>query len=62
MSTPIAITIGVVAGVALAMFLMSQPGCCASLGKAALGKYGIPDLGQGTDAFAGGLISSLGLA
>lgn len=62
MSTPIAIIIGLVAGFALATFLQNGSQCCASLGKAAFTKYGIPDLGSGLDSTAGGLISQLGLA
>lgn len=62
MSAGVALVLGALAGLAIGVWLTSQPGCCASLGKAALGKYGIPDLGTGIDSAAGGFISALGLA
>lgn len=62
MSPTLTLVIGLAAGFALATLLMSSPGCCASLGAAALKKYDVPDLGQGIDSVFGGAISSLGLA
>lgn len=62
MDGSIYLLIGIAAGFALAAFLLSSDPCCAALGKAAFGKYGIPDLGNGIDATAGGIIAGLGLA
>lgn len=53
--------LGIAAGFALAAFLLSSDPCCAALGRAALAKYGIGDLGNGIDSAAGGLIAGLGL-
>lgn len=57
--------VGIVAGFVLATFLISAGSsgrCCEALGRAALGKYGIHDLGTGVDSAAGGIIAGLGLA
>lgn len=62
MNAGLALALGVLAGFFIATALGNHSQCCASLGKAALGKYGVPDLGAGIDSVAGGLISELGLA
>jgi hypothetical protein len=59
-STGAAVAIGVIAGFVLASYVRSSSKCCDALGRAALKKYNVPDLGP-LDATAGGVISELNL-
>ena len=61
MGAALGVAVGLLAGLALAAFLMQHSECCASLGAAGLKKAGLPDLGAGPDSVFGGAISALGL-
>lgn len=58
----LALFLGIGIGFAGFVLLGNNTGCCASLGKAGLAKFGIPDLGEGVDSALGGAVSALGLA
>ncbi len=56
------IAIGILLGAVGVSLLMNHSGCCASLGSAALGKYGLGSIGGAGDSVVGGAVSALGLA